>query len=426
MRISVIGAGYVGIVLSSGLAKLGHEVILVDINEEKVKQINEGQAPIYEKGLQELIDECKERISATTNLKEVVKDTELTFVCVGTPSRKEGYMHAEQIKEACIDIGLAILRKPEKHYIVIKSTVLPGTCEECIKIISDVSGKKFPQEFSLAMNPEFLREGNAVHDFFNQDRIVIGSTDNEIIEKVKEVYSGLESPILETKFKEAEMIKYANNAFLATKISFINEIGNICKKLGIDTNVVAKGIGMDFRINPNFLRSGIGFGGSCFPKDVSALVYKATELGYVPHLLKAVLEVNKDQPKKIIEIMDNKLKGNLKGKNIAILGLAFKAGTDDIRESPALQIIKELLLEEVNLYVYDPVAIKHAQKFFPHLNYTQNAQEAVDKSDIVLLLTEWPEFSNLNYGDKLVIDGKNVFDLEKVHLRPKNYEGVCW
>ena len=258
------------------------------------------------------------------------------------------------------------------------------------------------------------------------DFIVIGSSDKEIIEKVKETYKGLDSPILETKLREAEMIKYANNAFLATKISFINEIGNICKKFDIDTNVVAKGIGMDWRINPNFLRSGIGFGGSCFPKDVSALAYKATEKGYAPRLLNAVLEINRDQPMKLLNIMDNKLNGNLKGKNIAVLGLAFKADTDDTRESPSLQIIKELLLEQANLHVHDPSAMEHVKKLFPHLNYTSNAQEAIDNAEIVLLLTEWPEFVNLDYKDKLVLDGKNVFDTEKEHLRPKNYEGICW
>lgn len=426
MKISVIGAGYVGVVLSAGLARLGHDIILVDINEEKVKTLNEGKAPFYEKGLDELISEVKDKVKATTDLKEAVKATELTFICVGTPSRKEGYMHIEQIKEACLEIGLTLLRKPEKHYVVIKSTVLPGTSEECIKIISEVSGKKFPSEFSFAMNPEFLREGNAVYDFFNQDRIVIGSTDKEIVEKLREVYKGIESPILETKFRDAEMIKYANNAFLATKISFINEIGNICKKLGVDTNIVAKGIGMDFRINPHFFKSGIGFGGSCFPKDVSALAYKATEKGYAPRLLNAVLDINRDQPMKLLTIMDNKLNGDIKGKNIAILGLAFKADTDDVRESPSLQIIKELLLEQANLHVYDPSAMESVKKIFPHLNYTSTAQEAIDNSEIVLLLTEWPEFTELNYGDKHVIDGKNVFDTDKAHLRSKNYEGICW
>ena len=426
MKVSIIGAGYVGVVLAAGLAELGHEITLVDIDNKKVEMINNKEAPIYEKGLQELLEKhVPTQIKATTDLKTAISNTELTFVCVGTPSRKEGLIHLEQVKGACLEIAITLLRKQAKHYMVLKSTVLPGTSEECIKIIEDVSRKKFPKDFSFAMNPEFLREGNAVHDFFNQDRIVIGSSDAEIVEKLKELYQDIKAPVLETNFKEAEMIKYTNNAFLATKISFINEIGNICKKLGIDTNVVAKGIGMDWRIGPHFLRSGIGFGGSCFPKDVSALIFRATETGYSPKILRAVFEVNEAQPKKVIELLDKK-HNSLAGKNIAILGLAFKADTDDVRESPALQIIKELILEQANLHVYDPVAEEPVKKLFPTLNYAESAQEAIDNAEIVLLLTEWQEFTQLNYGDKLVIDGKNIFDSERVHLRPKNYEGVCW
>lgn len=422
MRVSVVGTGYVGTVLAVALADLGHDLLNVDIDENKIRMINEGKSPIFEKGLQELMDKNKGRIRGTINLKEAMLQTDLTFICVGTPSGTEGQINLEQIEGVCNEIGRALAEKQDKHYIVIKSTILPGTSEKCIKIIEEASGKKFPDGFSLAFNPEFLREGNAIHDIFNQDRIIVGSEDKEIFGKVKEVYKGLNSPFIETKFKEAEMIKYANNSFLATKLSFINEIGNICKKLKIDTNVVAKGIGMDFRIAKHFLKSGIGFGGSCFPKDVSALAHKAREIGYEPRLLKSVLDINEDQPKKIVEIL--KRKDSIDGKKIALLGLAFKAGTDDVRESPSLQIIKELLLDKPELYVYDPVAMGPVKKMFPSLNYVDNAQEAVDNSDIVLLLTEWDEFTKLNYGEKIVIDGKNVFS-EK-DLKPKNYEGICW
>jgi len=227
--------------------------------------------------------------------------------------------------------------------------------------------------------------------------------------------------MLETSFKEAEMIKYASNSFLATKLSFINEIGNVCKRLGINTNIIAKGIGLDYRISPHFLRPGIGFGGSCFPKDVSALVFKATEVGYSTRLLRAVLDVNNDQPLRLLEILENT--GPLKERKIAILGLTFKAGTDDIRENPALSIIKELLLEQSKLHIYDPMAMPFVKSIFPHLTYEKTAQDAVDNADIVLILTEWPEFKRINYGDKLVIDGKNLFDNDN---KPKNYEGICW
>lgn len=427
MKISVVGAGYVGTVLAASLAKEGYDIILIDVDSRKVEKINNyREAPFFERGLNELLQKfVPSKIRATTDLRDAIFKTDFTFICVGTPSRKEGYIHLEQIKDVCLEIALAIKKKEQKHYIVIKSTVLPGTSEECIKIIEDASGKKFPRDFSLAANPEFLREGNALQDFQNQDRIVIGSADEDVVEKLKELYATYNSPYLITNFKEAEMIKYANNAFLATKISFVNEIGNICKKMGIDTNVVAKGIGMDWRIGPHFLISGIGFGGSCFPKDVTAIIYKATEKGYNPKILRAVLEVNKEQPHKIIELLDNK-NSSLKEKKIAILGLAFKAETDDVRESPSLQIIKELMLEQSELFVYDPVAIEHVKKIFPTLSFTKTAQEAVDSADIVLLLTEWEEFTNINYGDKYVLDAKNVFSLEKAYLRPINYEGVCW
>ena len=425
MRVSIIGTGYVGSVLGAGLAKLGHDVLLVDIIQAKVDLINQGKSPIYERGLQELNAENRERIKATTNIQEAILGTEITFICVGTPSRKDGSMSLAQVESACSGIASALARKQQKHYIVIKSTVLPGTSEHCIKLISDISGKKFPSDFSLAFNPEFLREGSAVHDFFNQDRIVIGTTDREIAEKVKELYKEIKAPILETKFGEAEMIKYTNNSFLATKISFINEIGNICKKLGIDSNVVARGIGMDFRIGPHFLKSGLGFGGSCFPKDVSAVVHKATEKGYNPRLLRAVLDVNREQPLKFMEILEKRA-GNLQGKKIAVLGLTFKAGTDDVRESPSFQVLKELLLEQAEIYAYDPVALESVKKIFPYIHYSSSAQEAVASADITLILTEWPEFLKVDYGEKLVIDGKNLFDSENAARRPKNYEVICW
>ncbi len=305
---------------------------------------------------------------------------------------------------------------------MVKSTVMPVTCEYVvIKVLEEAFGKKFPNDFSVVMNPEFLKEGEAIEDFFSPDRVVLGSSDKKAIAAVKEVYKDFKCPFIETDFKEAEMIKYASNAFLATKISFINEIGNIAKRMGIDTNVVAKGIGLDKRVNPHFLRSGIGFGGSCFPKDVNAIVYKATETGYQPRLLRAVLDINRDQPMRMLELLEKR--GSLKGKKIGILGLTFKAGTDDIRESPALNTIKELLMEEAELYIYDPEAMEKAKKIFPHPKYMKTGQEVIDSSEIILILTEWPEFRKLAYGDKYVIDGKNLFyDTE----RPKNYEGLCW
>ena len=422
MKISVIGLGYVGLIQAAGIAKLGFDVIGVDLDKDKVSSVNSRIPPIYEKGLGELLKEVvPKKLSATTDVKKALLESGLTFVCVGTPSKKQGNMSLHQLESFLRDAGQIIERK-KYHLFVIKSTVVPGTCEEVIiPLLEKTSGKKFKKDFSVVMNPEFLKEGEAIEDFFNPDRIILGSSDSIAIKLLKEVYKTFKCPILESNFKEAEMIKYASNAFLATKISFINEIGNISKRYGIDTNVVAKGIGLDRRISPHFLRSGIGFGGSCFPKDVNAIVYKATELGYPARLLRTVLDVNRDQPLRLLEILENK--GPLKGKKIGILGLTFKAGTDDIRESPALNTIKELLMEEANLYIYDPEAMQKVKKIFPHLNYMKTGQSVIDSSEIVLILTEWNEFKNLDFKDKLVIDGKNLFYDAK---KPKNYEGICW
>ncbi len=420
MDISVVGAGYVGLIQAAGLAKLGNKVVCIDIDKEKVAKINNKQPPVYEKGLKELLNKIvPKNLTATTNLREAVLSTQATFICVGTPSKKIGEILLHQLENVCKEIGL-ILKNKDKHLIIIKSTVVPGTIEKTvIPILESASNKKFGKDFGVVMNPEFLKEGSALEDFFSPDRIVIGSSDKRSINTLKSIYKGIKCPVLETSFREAEMIKYAANAFLATKISFINEIGNICKKLGIDTNVVAKGIGMDKRISPHFLRPGIGFGGSCFPKDVAALVHKAASHGYNPRLLRSVLDINKDQPLKLLELLEEKIRKNQK---IAILGLTFKADTDDIRESPALSIIKELLLEQAKLFIYDPIAVPKVKKLFPHLNYAKTAQEAVDEADIILVLTEWPEFTKLDYKNKLVIDGKNIFSAKK----PKNYEGICW
>ncbi len=421
MKLSVIGLGYVGLIQAAGMAKLGYNVIGIDIDKEKVRKINNKEPPIYEKGLKEMLEEVvPDKLTATEDLKKF-QDTDVTFICVGTPSKKQGEMSLHQLEKVLNQLGKVLDKK--HHVFVIKSTVVPGTCEEVvIPTLENASGKKFGKDFSVVMNPEFLREGEAIDDFFSPDRIVLGSSDKNALVRVKEIYSSFKCDVVETNFKEAEMIKYASNAFLATKISFINEIGNISKIQGIDTNMVAKGIGLDKRISPYFLKSGIGFGGSCFPKDVNAIVYKATEKGYSPRLLRSVIDINREQPLKMIEILD-KAVAPIKGKKVGLLGLTFKAGTDDIRESPALNTIKELLMEEAELYIHDPKAMDKAKKLFPHLNYLKDGQEVIDNSDVVLILTEWPAFRELDYGDKLVIDGKNLFYDDN---RPKNYQGICW
>ncbi|HID42944.1 MAG TPA: UDP-glucose/GDP-mannose dehydrogenase family protein, partial [Archaeoglobaceae archaeon] len=319
MRISVIGSGYVGIVTGIGFAELKNSIIFVDIDKDKIDTINSGKPPIYERGLEELMKRNKERYHATEDYREILK-TELTFMCISTPSNADGSINLDFVKSASQSIGEVLKEKDDFHTVVVKSTVIPGTTEEVIKpLIENASNRKASKDFGIAMNPEFLREGSAVEDFFNPDRIVIGVEDEKSKEILLELYSKFKCENMITDIKSAEMIKYASNSFLATKISFANEIGNICKRLGIDAYEVFKGVGLDHRINPSFFRAGIGFGGSCFPKDVKALVAKAEELDEHPEILKAVLKVNEKQPLKLIELLKKHIP-DLKDKKIGILG----------------------------------------------------------------------------------------------------------
>ena len=345
MDISIIGTGYVGLVTGACFAELGHNVTCVDVMKEKIDLINNKKSPIYEEGLEEILQKnVGKNLFATLDLKKAVLSTDITFICVGTPPREDGSIDLKNIKESAEQIGSSLKAKKNYHLIVIKSTVVPGTTWQIKKIIEKFSGKK---NFGICMNPEFLREGKAIYDFLHPDRIIIGEYDKKSGNILYEIYKDFSCPILRVDLKTAEMIKYASNAFLATKISFINEIGNICKKLGIDVYKVAEGVGLDSRISPKFLKAGCGFGGSCFPKDVKALAAKAKELGYTPILLESILEINKNQPLRMIELLRNKI-GKLENKKIGILGLAFKPGTDDIRESPAIEIIKRLIKLLVN------------------------------------------------------------------------------
>lgn len=421
MKISVIGAGYVGIVTGIGFAELDNEVVFVDIDEKKVDTINSGKAPIFEKGLNELMQKNRGKYKATRDYSSIA-DTDITFICVGTPSRDDGSIDLTFVKSAAAEIGKVLKTKKEFHVVVVKSTVVPGTTENVVKpIIEKESGKEAFKDFGLAMNPEFLREGNAVHDFFNPDRIVIGVKDKKTKEMLETLYQPFNCPKLITDIKTAEMIKYASNAFLATKISFANEIGNICKKLGIDAYEVFKGVGLDHRINPAFFRAGVGFGGSCFSKDIKALIAKAEELGVNPKILKAVIEVNEEQPVKMIELLKKHIP-DLKGKRIGILGLAFKPDTDDIRESRAIPIVQKLIEEGAKIIAYDPKAMDNFRKLFPQIEYASSASDVLN-ADAVLIVTEWEEFEKLNYKGKIVIDGRRI---EKARKEAAIYEGVCW
>lgn len=423
MKISVIGCGYVGLVTGLGFAELGNSVIFVDSDEVKVDLVNASKPPIYEPGLEELMIKNKSFFYATKDYREAICNSDITFICVGTPSKEDDSIDLSYFKASAKEIGDSIAKKEEYHAVVVKSTVLPGTTEEILKpIIEERSGKKAFVDFGLAANPEFLREGNAIEDFFKPDRIVIGVRDEKTKSVLYELYEPFYSPKLVTDIKTAEMIKYASNAFLATKISFANEIGNICKKLDIDTYRVFEGVGLDHRINPAFFRAGIGFGGSCFPKDVRALIRKAEELGEKPRILKAVIEVNERQPLILVKLLKKHVP-KLIDKKIGILGLAFKPNTDDVRESRAIPIIKKLIEEGAKVLAYDPKAMENFSKLFPDIEYASTAEKLIAESDAVLIVTEWKDFESLDYTGKVVIDGRRV---EKAIREAKVYEGVCW
>ncbi len=420
MKISVIGCGYVGCVTGACFADLGHDVVFVDLDPGKIIAINAGKAPIYEPGLDELLQKNSSKLVATDDLADAVSRTEITFICVGTPSKQDGSIDLTYVRSAAAEIG-RVLKEKQDHTVIVKSTVLPGTTEGVVlPILETESGKRAFIEFGLASNPEFLREGSALTDFFTPDRIIIGASDDRSRRLLEELCSPIDCPKMITAIPVAEMIKYVSNAFLATKISFANEIGNICKQMGIDTAEVFRGVGMDHRINPAFFQSGIGFGGSCFPKDVRALIAKAEEVGVEPKILKDVIEVNEEQPLKLLELLTAHLP-DLDRKTIGLLGLAFKPNTDDIRESRAIPIVETLLRKGATVLAYDPMAMGNFRKLYPQINYVPTAVDVL-AADAVLITTEWKEFESLSYSGKIVIDGRRIERARNGSI----YDGVCW
>src|SRR5659263_719789 len=427
MKISVIGTGYVGTVSAACFAELGHEVICVDIDPLKIDMLNRGEPPIYEDGLSELLKKhVGKNLSATSDYDFAINNSDVSFICVGTPSDHDGKIDLGIVRAASASLGKAIRKKKGYHVIVVKSTVVPETTEKVVlQIIEKESGKSLG-EFGIAMNPEFLREGKAVHDFMHPDKIVVGTLDKRSGDIVASLYSGLNCEVTRTNPRTAEMIKYVNNAFLATKISFSNEVGNICKELGIDTYEVMKAVGKDFRIGPHFLNSGAGFGGSCFPKDVKALIGKAHDVGYEPVLLRSVIAVNEIQPLRMITLLKNKLP-DLGGKKIAVLGLAFKNDTDDIRESRSIPVIKELIEEGAQVCAYDKMAIENMKRIFPDIEYCNSAIDALRGSDACLIMTEWNEFKSIDrefnvMKNRLIIDGRHM----QIPRKDVDYVGLCW
>ncbi|XGI82716.1 UDP-glucose 6-dehydrogenase AglM [Halorutilales archaeon Cl-col2-1] len=431
MKISIVGSGYVGTTVAACFADLGHEVTNIDIDEDVVESINSGEAPIHEPQLDELIAEHGgDRLTATTDYS-TVNDTEVTFLALPTPSNDDGSIDLTYMKKGAESLGEALGHKDDSHTVVVKSTVVPGTTEEVLTpIIEENSDKEEGEEFSVAMNPEFLREGTAVDDFLHPDKIVLGQ--NQDNEKLRRVFDPLverndDVPVVETGVREAEMIKYANNAFLASKVSLINELGNICKEYGVDAYEVADAIGLDHRISSEFLRSGVGWGGSCFPKDVKALIAAAEEKGYDPSLLHSAVEVNDKQPKRLLQLLDKHI--DPVDKRVAVLGLSFKPGTDDIRNSRAIPVIEGLKDRDrdTEVVAYDPVAVNNMRERFGDIDYADSAEDALEDADAAVVVTDWDEFAALDdefdaMNQKVVVDGRRV-------IEPRDdivYEGLTW
>jgi UDPglucose 6-dehydrogenase len=427
MNICVIGTGYVGLVTGTVLADLGNEVICVDKLHDKIAMLERGEMPIYEPGLEEMVRRNVEdrRLFFTTDLTYAVEHSDVVFICVGTPPLESGDPDMSYVEEAARGIAGALNRY---KVIVNKSTVPVGTGDLVRDII--LTNRRRNVDFDVVSNPEFLREGSAIKDTLEPDRIVIGAPNQVVAMKILELYAPLERPMIITDVASAEMIKYASNAFLATKISFINSIANICDAVGADVLQVIKGMGYDHRIGAAFLNAGLGYGGSCFPKDSSALVRTAEKNGYDFKLLKAVMEVNKEQPIRFLDRMRAALHGSFEGKSIGVLGLAFKPNTDDLRDAKALDIIATLLGEGASVKAYDPIAMDHARHIFPQICYAKNAYEAAEETDALVIVTEWNEFKLLNMErvktlmrHPLIFDGRNIYD--PVRLRRMGFEYHC-
>jgi len=419
--IAVIGTGYVGLVTAAGFAELGNEVWCVDIDRTKIDALKRGEMPIYEPGLTEAIATNAQRLHFSTELGPALEHSRLLFVAVGTPPTYSGDADLSAI-HAVVDA----IPASAGQALVMKSTVPVGT-GAAIRRELDRTGKR---EFSYVSCPEFLKEGTALDDFRHPDRVVIGDLGDWGGDAVAELYAPLDAPLVRTDIASAEMIKLAANAFLATKISFINEIANVCEETGADVLEVAKGMGLDQRIGPHFLRPGVGYGGSCFPKDVSALKQLAGNSGYHFQLLTAVIEVNELQKRRVIAKLQKHL-GSLVGKTITLLGLAFKADTDDMREASSLVLAARLQGSGAHVRAYDPIAEHEARRLLPGIELAGSALEALQGADAAVLVTEWPEFSQLRWSEvarvmrgRLLVDGRNFLDGNSACAAGFTYEGV--
>jgi UDPglucose 6-dehydrogenase len=419
--IGVIGTGYVGLVTAAGFAALGSDVWCVDIDAAKIDRLRRGEVPIYEPGLEELLAEHSGRLHFSTDLAQALEHARLLFVAVGTPPTYSGDADLSAV-HAVVDA----IPASENHALVMKSTVPCGTGAAIHRVL----GERGKDGLAYVSCPEFLKEGSAVKDFMNPDRVVVGDNRDWAGDAVVELYAPLDAPLVRTDVASAEMVKLASNAFLATKISFINEIANVCEETGSDVVEVARGMGLDERIGPKFLQAGIGFGGSCFPKDVNALKQLAGNSGYHFQLLTSVIEVNELQKRRVIAKLQKHL-GGLVGKRIALLGLAFKPNTDDMREASSLVLSARLNADGALVSAYDPVAETEARTLISGLRFAESAMDALTDADAVVLVTEWPEFLELDWSEvasamsgDLVIDGRNALEPAAVRGAGLLYEGI--
>jgi UDPglucose 6-dehydrogenase len=428
-QICVIGTGYVGLVTGVCFADLGNTVFCLDIDQERIAKLKKKLMPIYEPGLEEIVERNVQakRLFFTTDYPDALKKAEFAFIAVGTPSGVDGEADLQYVRDAAEKIAEVV-----DHPIIIvnKSTVPVGTGDWVAEIIRKKRGKE-TLEFSVVSNPEFLREGSAISDFMNPDRVVLGSVNRPAAEKVAQLYQPLRCPFLITDLRTAEMIKYASNAFLATRISFVNEIANICEELGADVREVAAGMGLDKRIGRAFLDAGLGWGGSCFPKDVKALRHMAELNNTNPHLLKAVMEINQNQRRRVVFKLCKALGGNLVEKEIGVLGIAFKPNTDDIREAAALDVIHLLENEGAHVRAYDPQAMENAAKVLKKVKLCKNPYEVAQGADALVLATEWNEFKQLDFKrikqsmkTPILMDGRNQWDGDYLRSLGFTYFGV--
>ncbi|MCK4330272.1 UDP-glucose/GDP-mannose dehydrogenase family protein [candidate division WOR-3 bacterium] len=424
MDIGVIGCGYVGLVTGACLAELGHSVICVDSNDRKIEMLKMLKPPIYEPGLSTLLEKNKKRLTFTTKISDAVKGAPVIFIAVGTPSKGSGDADLSQVENVVSEIAGCM----DSYRLIVEKSTVPVQTGMKIKSVMEMRVKGIP--FDVASNPEFLREGTAIDDFLHPDRVVIGVETGKAKDIMKKIYEPISAPIIFTDIKSAEIIKHASNSFLATKISFINAVSIVCELAGANVEEVARGMGLDRRIGDRFLNAGVGFGGSCFPKDISAFRRISDKLGYKFNLLKETERINELIKKKFVEKMEEVL-WNLNGKIIGVLGLAFKPNTDDMRSAPSIDIINGLLEDGARVVAYDPVAMGNAKEVLPEIDYKNDIYEVANGADCLVILTEWDVFRNMDIQKvknllktPIIFDGRNIFEREKMEELGFIYIGV--